>query len=31
MPTEVFIGVDICKPRLDVMTLPSGEILEFEN
>lgn len=31
MPTEVFIGVDICKPRLDVVILPSGEILEFEN
>ncbi len=31
MPTEVFIGVDICKPRLDLMILPTGEILEFEN
>ncbi len=43
MPTEVFIGVDVCKPRLDLMmiahmsaphglfALPTGEILEFEN
>ena len=31
MPTEVFIGVDVCKPRLDLMILPVGEILEFEN
>jgi transposase len=31
MPTEVFIGIDICKPRLDLVVLPSGEILEFEN
>lgn len=31
MPTELFVGVDICKPRLDLMVLPSGEILEFEN
>jgi transposase len=31
MPTEVFVGVDICKPRLDLVVLPSGEILEFEN
>jgi transposase len=31
MPNEVFIGVDVCKPRLDVMVLPTGEILEFEN
>jgi transposase len=31
MPTEVFIGVDVCKPRLDLMILPTGEILEFEN
>lgn len=31
MPTEVFVGVDICKPRLDLVILPSGEILEFEN
>ena len=31
MPTEVFIGVDVCKSRLDLMILPTGEILEFEN
>jgi transposase len=31
MPNEVFIGVDVCKPRLDLMVLPTGEILEFEN
>jgi transposase len=31
MKAEVFIGVDICKPRLDVTILPTGEILEFEN
>jgi transposase len=31
MKTEVFIGVDVCKPRLDVTILPTGEILEFEN
>jgi hypothetical protein len=31
MPNEVFIGVDVCKPRLDLMILPTGEILEFEN
>ena len=30
MPTEVFIGVDVCKPRLDLMSLPTGEILEQE-
>jgi hypothetical protein len=31
MPNEVFIGVDVCKPRMDLMILPTGEILEFEN
>jgi transposase len=31
MPKEVFIGVDISKPRLDVFNLESAEILEFEN
>jgi hypothetical protein len=31
MKAEVFIGVDVCKPRLDVTILPMGEILEFEN
>ena len=31
MPNEVFIGVDVCKSRLDLMILPTGEILEFEN
>jgi transposase len=31
MSNEVFIGVDVCKPRLDLMILPTGEILEFEN
>jgi transposase len=31
MKDEVFIGVDVCKPRLDVTILPTGEILEFEN
>jgi transposase len=31
MKAEVFIGVDVCKPRLDVTILPTGEILEFEN
>jgi transposase len=31
MPIEVFIGVDVCKPRLDLMILPTGEVLEFEN
>ena len=31
MRTEVFIGVDISKPRLDVFNLATGEVLEFEN
>ncbi len=31
MKVEVFIGVDVCKPRLDVTIIPTGEILEFEN
>lgn len=31
MKAEVFIGVDVCKPRLDVTIFPTGEILEFEN
>ncbi len=31
MKAEVFIGVDVCKPRLDVTILPTSEILEFEN
>jgi hypothetical protein len=29
MPIEVFIGVDVCKPRLDLMILPTGEVLEL--
>jgi hypothetical protein len=31
MKAEVFIGVDVHKPRLDVTNLPTGKILEFEN
>ena len=31
MRTEVFIGIDISKPRLDVFNLATGEVLEFEN
>jgi transposase len=31
MKAEIFIGVDVCKPRLDVIVIPTGEILEFEN
>ena len=31
MRTEVFIGVDISKPRLDVFNLATGEVLEFAN
>jgi hypothetical protein len=31
MPNEMFIRVDVCKPRLDLMILPTSEILEFEN
>jgi transposase len=31
MRGEVFVGVDVCKPRLDVMILPTAEILVFEN
>ena len=31
MRAEVFIGVDISKPRLDVFILSTGELLEFEN
>ena len=31
MRGEVFIGVDISKPRLDVFNLVTGEILKFEN
>ena len=31
MRTEVFIGVDISKPRLDVFNLATGELLEFAN
>jgi transposase len=31
MPNEVFIGVDVCKPRLDLTVLPTGEVLQFEN
>ena len=31
MKPEVFVGVDICKPRLDVIILPTSEILTFEN
>ena len=29
MKAEVFIGVDMCKPRLDVTILPTGEMLSF--
>jgi len=29
MATEVFIGIDISKPRLDVFNLATGEVLEF--
>ena len=31
MRTEVFIGIDISKRRLDVFNLATGEALEFEN
>ena len=31
MRTEVFIGIDISKPRLDVFNLATGEVLEFDN
>ena len=31
MCTEVFIGIDISKPRLDVFNLATGEVLEFDN
>ncbi len=31
MRTEVSIGIDISKPRLDVFNLASGEVLEFDN
>ena len=31
MRTEVFIGIDISKPRLDVFNLATGELLEFAN
>ncbi len=31
MKAEVFIGIDVCKPRLDVNILSTGEIFEFEN
>ena len=31
MCTEVFIGIDISKPRLDVFNLATGELLEFAN
>ena len=31
MATEVFIGIDISKPRLDVFNLATGEMLEFAN
>ena len=31
MRAEVFIGVDISKPRLDVFNLITSEILEFDN
>ncbi len=30
MRTEVFIGIDISKPRLDVFNLATGEALEFD-
>jgi transposase len=31
MQGEVFVGIDVCKPRLDVVILPTGEVLTFEN
>ena len=31
MGIEVFIGVDISKPRLDIFNLATGELLEFDN
>ena len=31
MRTEVFIGIDISKTRLDVFNLATGEVLEFAN
>jgi len=31
MRTEVFTGIDISKPRLDVFNLATGEVLEFAN
>lgn len=31
MQGEVFVGIDVCKPRLDVVILPSAEVLSFEN
>ena len=31
MPTEGFIGVDICKAHPDLVILPTGKILKFEN
>lgn len=31
MQVEVFVGIDVCKPRLDVVILPTGEVLAFEN
>jgi transposase len=31
MQGEVFVGIDVCKPRLDVVILPTAEVLAFEN
>ena len=31
MHGEVFVGIDVCKPRLDVVILPTAEVLTFEN
>ncbi len=31
MQVEVFVGIDVCKPRLDVVILPTAEVLAFEN
>lgn len=30
-PEEVFVGIDVCKARLDVAMLPSGEVLNVPN
>ncbi len=31
MTEESFIGVDVCKARLDVVILPTGEVTAFDN